>query len=124
MKLYDRLPDSVTVNGKRIKLAKSLHVHVVGSANKSFSNIKSIKVTKKNYKLKKGKTAKIKAKLVLYKKGKKTLDHEPKFRYATSNDKVAKVSKKGKIKAVGKGNCSVYVYAQNGVFAKVKVTVT
>ena len=112
-----------TVNGKKVKLAKSLHVHVVGSANKSFTNIKSIKVTKKAYKLKKGKTAKIKAKLVLYKKGKKTLDHEPKFRYATSNDKVAKVSKKGKIKAVGKGKCDIYVYAQNGCAKKIKVTV-
>ena len=112
-----------TVDGKKVKLARSLTVHVVGSGNTGKSNIKSIQVTKKNYTLKKGKTAKIKAKLVLYQKGKKTLDHERKFRYATSNDKVATVSKNGKIKVVGKGKCDIYVYAQNGCAKKIKVTV-
>ena len=33
------------------------------------------------------------------------------------------VSSKGVIKATGKGSCYVYAYTQNGVFAKVKVTV-
>ena len=112
-----------TVNGKKVKLAKSLPVHVVGSANTVFTNIKSIKVAKKAYSLKTGKKAKIKAKLVLYKKGRKTLDHERKFRYATSNDKVATVNKKGKIEAVGNGKCNIYVYAQNGCAKKIKVTV-
>ena len=36
---------------------------------------------------------------------------------------IAAVNKKGKITAVGKGSCYVYAYAQNGVCAKVKVTV-
>ena len=36
---------------------------------------------------------------------------------------VAKVNSKGKITAVGKGSCYVYAYAQNGVSAKIKVTV-
>ena len=112
-----------TIDGKKVKLARSLNAHVVGSANKGWTNIKSIKVTKKAVTLKKGKTAKIKAKLVLYQKGRKTLDHEPKFRYATSNDKVAKVSKNGKIKAIGKGKCDIYVYAQNGCAKKIRVTV-
>ena len=49
--------------------------------------------------------------------------HEAKFRYATSNKKVAKVNKKGKITAVGKGKCNVYVYAVSGVSKKIKVTV-
>ena len=46
-----------------------------------------------------------------------------KLSYETSNPAVAKVLKNGKIKAVGKGSCNVYVYAQNGVYKKVKVTV-
>ena len=111
------------VDGKVIKLAKSLTVYVVGSENKENSNIKAIKVTNESIKLKKGKTKNIKAKFVLYNKGKKPLDYGPKFRYATSNDKVAKVSKKGKIKAVGKGKCYIYVYAPNGCSKKIQVTV-
>ena len=34
---------------------------------------------------------------------------------------IKEVEKNGKIKAVGKGSCTVYAYAQNGVYAKVKV---
>ena len=43
--------------------------------------------------------------------------------YESDNTKVAKVTKKGVIKAVGAGECSIYVYAQNGVSAKIAVTV-
>ena len=38
--------------------------------------------------------------------------------------KAALISKKGVIKAKKKkGSCYIYAYAQNGVFAKIKVTV-
>lgn len=43
--------------------------------------------------------------------------------YESSNTKVATVSKKGVIKAKAKGSCTVYVYAQNGTYKAVKVTV-
>ena len=112
-----------TVEGKSMKLAKSWTVHVVGSGNENSSNIKSIKVKKRSYKLKPGETAKIKARLVLYKKDKKPLGHAAEFRYDTSNEKVAKVSENGKIKAVGAGKCKIYVYAQNGCAKKINVTV-
>ena len=112
-----------TVEGKSMKLARSRTVHVVGSGNENASNIKSIKVKKRSYKLKPGETAKIKAKLVLYKKDKKPLGHAAEFRYDTSNEKVAKVSENGKIKAVGAGKCKIYVYAQNGCAKKINVTV-
>ena len=46
------------------------------------------------------------------------------LKWTSSNTKVATVSTKGTIKGKKKGSCYVYVYAQNGVFAKVKVTVT
>ena len=42
---------------------------------------------------------------------------------AGNNRKVATVSKKGVIKAKGKGKCYVYAYAQNGVFRKIKIIV-
>ena len=52
-----------------------------------------------------------------------TDNHAKQFRYATTNKKVATVSGKGKIKAVGKGSCTIYVYARNGYAKKVKVKV-
>ena len=112
-----------TVKGKKVKLAKSIMAHAPGSKNSKRTNVTGVKVKKSSFKLKKGKTAKIKAKLVLEKKSRKPLKHEAKFRYATSNTKVAKVNKKGKITAVGKGKCTVYVYAVSGVSKKIKVTV-
>ena len=111
------------VNGKKVKLARSIMAHAPGSKNSKRTNVTGVKVKKASFTLKKGKTVKIKAKLILQEKSKKPLKHEAKFRYASSNKKVAKVSKKGKITAVGKGKCTVYVYAVSGVSKKVKVTV-
>ena len=44
-------------------------------------------------------------------------------KWSSSNTKVATVSTKGTIKGKKKGSCYVYVYAQNGVFKKIRVTV-
>ena len=44
------------------------------------------------------------------------------LRLTSTNTSVAKV-KNGKIVAMGKGSCTVYVYAVNGCTAKIKVTV-
>ena len=49
--------------------------------------------------------------------------HGARLRYYSTNTKIAKVNKKGKITAVGKGNCKIYVLAINGVHKVVKVTV-
>ena len=75
--------------------------------------------------VKKGKTATIKAKTILVDKSKKQLSdaHAKEFCYETSNKKVAKVNANGKVEAVGKGTCYIYVYARNGFAKRVKVTV-
>ena len=65
-----------------------------------------------------GKSKKIKATL----KYKKKVSIHRKVAWESDNINVATV-KNGKIKAVGKGTCYVYAYAQNGVSAKIKVTV-
>ena len=87
-------------NGKKVTLAKSITVHVVGSRHATETNVKSIKLTKSSYTLKKGKTAQIKAKSVLVDSKKKRIsdNHGKEFRYTTSNAKVATVTKDGKIK--------------------------
>ena len=113
------------VNGKETKLARSITAHIVGSKNAKYTNVKKIKLSKSKYTLKVNKTATIKAKIVLVDKKKKQLSdsHAPEFRYASSNTKVATVNKSGKITAVKKGTCYIYVYAKNGYAKKVKVTV-
>ena len=112
-------------NGKKVTLAKSITVHVVGSKHATETNVKSIKLSKDSYTLKKGKTVRIKAKSVLVDSKKKRIsdNHGKEFRYTTSNVKVATVTKDGKIKAVGTGTCTIYVYAVNGYAKKITVTV-
>ena len=111
--------------GRKVTLAKTITAHVVGSKNTKYTNVKAVKVKKSSYNLKKGGTAAIKAATVLVSRNKKKLsnEHAKEFRYATTNHKIAAVSKKGKIKAVGKGSCSIYVYARNGYAKRIKVKV-
>ena len=112
-------------NGKKVTLGKTITAHIVGRKNTGSTNVKEVKVSKSSYTLKVGKSATIKAKTVLVDKKKKQLSnaHAKQFRYASSDKKVATVSSKGKITAVSKGSCVVYVYARNGYAKKVKVTV-
>ncbi|MDO5150996.1 MAG: Ig-like domain-containing protein [Oscillospiraceae bacterium] len=113
------------VNGKEVTLGKTITAHVVGKNNKKYTNAKSIKLAKRSFTLKKGKTAKIVASTVLVdsKKHQLTDAHAKEFRYASSNKAIATVSKTGVIKAKKKGTCTVYVYARNGYAKTIKVIV-
>lgn len=116
-----------TVNGVDKVLGRTVTAHVVGAKNKKYSNPKKLTiVSKTKLSLKQGKSAKIRSKVTLVDKKRKSLSdaHAPMFRYASTNKKVATVNKKGKIKAVGKGQCYIWVYAKNGYGKKVKVTVS
>ena len=46
-----------------------------------------------------------------------------KLQWESSDTSVARVTASGKVKAKKAGTCYVYVYAQDGVFARCKVTV-
>ena len=113
------------VGGKKVTLGKTVTAHIVGRKNTKYTNVKAVKVKKRSYSLKKGKTVAVKARTVLVNPGKKQLTnaHATQFRYAGTDKKVATVSAKGKIKAVGKGTCIIYVYARNGYAEKIKVKV-
>jgi len=104
-------------NGKILASSKTVHIATSGGKK---GNTKSVKLNKKKATLKKGKTVKLKAKL---KNGKLKVSKHRKVAYESDNPRVATVSKSGKVKAVGKGKCTIYAYAQNGVFAKCKITV-
>lgn len=114
-----------SVAGQKVKLGKSLTFHVAGKKNAAVSNIKAIRLKKKNYSLKVGGTAKIKATAVPEKpSGKQFTDkHIKTLRYVSSDTKVAKVSASGTIKAVGQGACKIYVYSYNGCKKKIQVKV-
>ena len=112
-----------TVNGRK-ETVKSIEAFVAGDRNTRYTNAKRVTVKKKNYKIKTGKRAKIKAKVVLQNNSKKILPkkYAPKFRYRSSDESVA-IVKNGKIKGLKAGNCEIYVYAANGVGQKLLVTV-
>ena len=110
-------------NGKVASTSKIVHVATKGGKVGNHKKVTVKKsVIKKAKKLKKGKTLKLKAKAVPQAKKLKVRKHRA-VRYETSNPAVAQVNGKGTVKGVGKGTCFVYAYAQNGVCAKVKVTV-
>ena len=109
--------------GKKVYLGRTNTVHVA-MPQASKTNVLKVTVNKTKVNLAKGKTFKIIKKVKLENPKKKALDHlTKKERFITSNAKVATVSSAGVIKAVRKGTCTVYVMSENGVCAKIKVTV-
>ncbi len=97
--------------------SKSMHASTTGG---KYGNVGSLKLNKTSVTLKPGKkfTLKVTEKLS-YKK----FQRHRKVAFESSNTKIATVTGKGVIKAKKKGTCYIYVYAQNGVYKKVKVTV-
>ena len=114
------------VDGKKVVTDTSVSIHVITQGSK-YGIAKSVSVTKIGNKknvskitLKKGKTAQITAKEI--KKDKK-IRHHRKLCYESCNTAIATVTPEGLIQAVGKGTCTIWVYAQNGVYVALTVTV-
>ncbi len=107
------------VDGHKITLAASKTIHFVTNGGKN-GNEKSVRVNKTKVSLKKGKSFTIKASAV---KGSKKMVSHRKISYESANPKIAKVTAKGKITAIAKGTCTIYVYSQSGLFKKITVTV-
>ena len=117
-KYYKTIIVAVGSDGWVLAKSKTIHIATKGSKN---GNAKTVKANRKTVTVKVKKTITIKAKQTA-ESGTKISQHR-KLAYESSNPKVAIVSGSGKVKGVGKGTCYIYVYAQNGVFAKVKVKV-
>ena len=107
--------------GAVVSTSKIIHVATPGG---KYTNDKKVTTAaKKNaVTLKKGKKFNLKAKAVAISKKLKRSAHRG-LAFESSKKAVATVDKKGVITAKKKGTCYVYAYAQNGVCAKVKVTV-
>lgn len=114
------------VSDKKKYIAESPVVHAYTSGyTKKYTNPKSIVLKKTAVSIKKGKSYTIKATVNKVNKKKKLMPsgHEASLRYISDNTKIATVNSKGKVKGKAKGSCTIYVYAVNGVSAKLKVTV-
>lgn len=110
------------VEGRKIYIARSNNVHVA-LKQASTTNVASIKVNRTEITLSAGKTFQLKCSLKAEDSRKDLVSHTNPFRYYTTNSKVATVNKDGVIKAKGKGVCTIYILANNGVYKKVTVTV-
>ena len=118
------------INGEEIVIGRSFKLKC-SKLNDDGINAKRVVVGFTNINLATGASKKIKAKVKVVKKGKdsnktKTLIRKGKKAYLTywsSDDKIATVSKNGKINAIKKGKCIIYVMARNGKKKKISVTV-
>lgn len=110
------------IDGKKVYIAKSNSLHVALN-NAKATNAKKVTVNQTNVRLKAGDTFVIRSRTRLENTNKKELLHVAAYRYYTSDQSVASVSKIGKIKALKSGTCVIYVVANNGVYGTIKVTV-
>lgn len=106
-------------SGGFVTTGMSKIIHVITKGGK-YGDPTGIKVKKSKLTVTIHKSAKIKAKIK--KKAKKMKTHR-KLCYESDNPTVASVNNSGKITGVGKGKCSIFIYAQNGICKKITVTV-
>ena len=113
------------VNDKKVYIGKaSPQVHAItGGYDAKNCNTRSVTLNKSSLTLKVGKSKTVKATLKGVKSGKTIMQHVQKVRWYSTNVNVAKVNKNGKVTAVGKGSCTIYAIANNGVRNSVKVKV-
>ncbi len=104
-----------------ISTSKSIHIATAGGKKGNYKSVKLTNVKKNKLAMKVGGTFKIKAKGVPA--SKKKVSVHRRLKYESTNETVVTVNKKGKIKARRKGTAYVFVYAQNGVYKRIKVTV-
>ena len=114
--------------GREKVIASSKSVHFITNGHKKYTNYKGVKVSKSKVSVKKGKTVKITAKAIVP-AGKKVSAHR-KLKCESADPTAVKVTcnKAGtiiKIKGLKKTSKPViiFVYAQSGKCAKIKVTV-
>ena len=109
------------------KVGNTITAHFVGKDNKNYTNVKSFTLNKSEVTIKKGKSTTLRKATIKPEDSKKKQisdSHAAELRFKTTNPKIAKVDKNGKITGVAAGSCTVYAYARNGLSSKVKVTVT
>ena len=119
---YKFLVAAFDKSNKLLGVSNTLHIATKGG---KFGNHKKVTTAAKKNSVtlaSKGKSFKLKGKAVPESKKLTVKVHRP-VRYESDNKKIATVNSSGKVTAKKKGTCNVYVYAQNGAYQKIKVTV-
>ena len=122
-KYYKAVMVAVGADGKVLATSKVMHAATAGG---KVSNVKAVTTNaKKNaVALAKGKTFKLEGKAVPASAKLALKNHrKAEVLYESSNKKIATVTSKGVVKGKKAGTCYVYAYAQDGTFARIKVTV-
>ena len=109
----------ITADGKKRVITKSKSAHCTTQGGKK-GNPSEVTVKKNKLTVKKGKTVQISGKV---RSKPKMSAHIPVARFESSNTKIATVDKNGKVKGRKKGKVTIYVFAQNGIYKTVKITV-
>lgn len=111
---------AVDNNDEVVAISKTVHVTTNGGKKGNDKSVKRAKPTMKSkYTIGVGKTKKLKVKTV---KGKKKAAKHRAVAWESTDTNIATVSK-GKVTARGKGTCTIFAYAQNGVYTTFKITV-
>ena len=110
----------VAVKGNKA-IATSKVIHIVTSGGK-YGNHKAVKVRNRIITLKAGSVSRIMATAVPAKKKLKVRKHRG-LAFESSDTNIATVDMYGVVTGIRTGTCYVYVYAQNGVMARVSVIV-
>ena len=122
---YKYIVVAVSGSGSEKKLEAVSRTVLVATRGGKYRNATSVKSnTKQKIKLQKGKKQKLQPTIVSKVSVGKKLKIFRQTCFETSDPTVATVTAKGRIKAVGKGSCTIYIYAQNGVFLSLKVRVS
>ena len=109
------------IDGRKVIISTSKVIHSI-TEDKTYANPTKVTTDVTSVKLSVGNTKTLTCQVVLP-KDKKMKKHTAITHYESTNKEIATVNSKGKITAKGKGTCYVYVYAQNGVYLKIKLTV-
>ena len=120
-KYYKFIVLALDANNKVVSTSRTVHVAAKGGKVGNHKKV-TTKAKKNKATVKVKKTFKLGAKAVAADKKFKVKVHRG-IRYESTDTRIATVSKKGVIKGVKKGTCTIYAYVQNGAAAKIKVTV-
>lgn len=107
--------------GKKIVLSTSKTIYVATRGGRA-GNPTKIKVNKSKISLKKNKTFIIRARQAGG-GSKSKISHYRRLCFESDHPKIAKINSSGKVRGLKKGNCRIYVYAQNGLYKVIKVKI-
>ena len=109
---------------KPAKIVPMVHA-ICNDSNRTSTNAKSIRLNTGSVYLKVGGSKQLKATVKGVVDGRRILaeEHAPLVRYSSSNEAVATVDDSGRIRAVGKGSCTICAMTANGLYKTVKVRV-